>query len=99
MDYDNIQFAASESALSFGFVKYEAYLFHNGENYVGACCFRWPESTWQLDWLWMHPFVRRRGYLKKAWPQFEKKYGHFDLTKPISCEMEIFLRKVRWFET
>lgn len=104
MHYDGIQFEASEVPESFWFVKYEAYLFHDQSHFLGAGCFRWREwqnheALWSLDWVWMHPFLRGRGHLQRAWPQFEKKYGRFHLARPVSFAMEKFLQKVGWRQT
>ena len=101
MHFGGIQFEASEVPKSPWFVKYEAYLFHDQSNFLGAGCFRWrewkdAEASWSLDWVWMHPFLRRCGHLQNAWPQFEKKYGHFHVAQPVSCPMEKFLQKVGW---
>lgn len=70
----------------------------------GACCFRWRTwddvpAGWTLDWIWMHPFFRARGHLRKAWPKFEQKYGKFYLQRPSSCAMESFLKKIGWLES
>ena len=43
MHFDCIQFEASESSNNPEFVKYEAYLFHDSQFFVGAGCFRWRE--------------------------------------------------------
>jgi hypothetical protein len=69
--------------------------------FFGACCFRWrewsdAEASWSLDWIWFHPYFRRRNHLKKAWPEFERKYGHFHVAPPLSGGMEAFLRKIGW---
>ena len=66
----------------------------------GACCFRWREwadapAGWSLDWVWLHPYFRRRQHLTKAWRQFEQEYGCFHLAKPVSLLMQAFLRKIR----
>jgi hypothetical protein len=44
--------------------------------WVGACCFRDTKLAhiatpvpWLLNWIWIHPFCRRKGLLTKAWPQ------------------------------
>ncbi|MBN3761095.1 hypothetical protein [Burkholderia sp. Ac-20365] len=64
----------------------------------GACCFRWREWTnaepsWSLDWVWMHPYFRRRGHLAAAWPTFQARYGiRFDVAQPLSIEMEAFVQ-------
>ncbi|MCK4120398.1 hypothetical protein ACI2UK_27030 [Ralstonia nicotianae] len=68
---------------------------------VGACCFRWREwegrePGWSLDWVWMHPYFRRRGHLNGAWPSFQKRYGHeFHIAPPLSIEMQAFINAVR----
>jgi hypothetical protein len=100
----HIQFEASEVPESPCFVKYEAYLFHDQTYFLGAGCFRWrdwknAEASWSLDWVWMHPFLRRRGHLQQAWPQFEKKYGRFHLAQPVSCAGEKILQNVGWHQT
>lgn len=63
----------------------------------GACCFRLREksdhaSSWSLDWVWMHPYFRRRGHLTSAWPMFELRYGRgFHVAQPLSLAMESFM--------
>ncbi len=69
--------------------------------FFGACCFRWREwddspAGWSLDWVWFHPYFRRRGYLQNAWPAFEQRYGHFHIAQPVSCGMKEFLQRVGW---
>jgi len=64
---------------------------------VGAACFRWQNwsnapASWELSWVWFHPFARRRGHLSKAWPKFKAKYGSFH-SEALSCNMEAFLDK------
>jgi len=67
----------------------------------GACCFRWRDRTdhdpgWSLDWVWMHPYFRRRGHLQRAWPSFQQMYGErFHIELPLSIEMEAFVNSLR----
>ena len=65
---------------------------------IGVCGFRWTEWTdvppsWSCQWVWFHPYFRGRGYLSKAWPQFQEKYGKFHIQEPVSPAMQVFLRK------
>lgn len=66
---------------------------------IGACCFRWREYTnhphgWALQWIWFHPYFRRHGHLRKAWPYFRQAFGDFAVEGPISPAMEAFLAAV-----
>ncbi len=67
--------------------------------FVGGACFRWREwenapAGWEMDWVWFHPYFRSRGHLRNAWPAFRQEYGAFDLARPLSPAMEVFLRSV-----
>lgn len=64
----------------------------------GGGCFRWQtfengSSKWKLDWIWLHPFFRHRRKLSKQWQTFKEKYGSFDIEKPLSADMERFVKK------
>ncbi len=63
---------------------------------TGACCFRFrttlEKSMWVFDWVWVHPYKRRKGYLRNAWPLFKKMFGDFGYTPPPSAAMISFLR-------
>jgi len=63
---------------------------------IGACGFWYaPEATcWVLGWVWLHPFARRRGHLRAAWPTFRQQYGAFAIQRPLSDAMTAFLRRV-----
>lgn len=64
----------------------------------GACCFRWREWSdhapcWSLDWVWLHPYFRRRGHLQRAWPTFQHAYGDdFHVASPLSIGMQAFVK-------
>ena len=64
-------------------------------NYViGGCCFRKGDSgEYFLDWIWLHPFARNRGTLKKLWPDLRRRFGSFSLSQPLSPHMEAFIAK------
>jgi hypothetical protein len=69
----------------------------------GACCFRWrqwrdpppdfPAESYGMQWIWMHPYQRRKGVLSRAWPYFLARFHPFVPEGPHSPGMEAFLRK------
>lgn len=66
---------------------------------VGACCFRWREwregqPTYALQWVWFHPFARRRGFLADCWPAFCAAFSPFYVEGPLSHAMRGFLLKM-----
>jgi len=93
---------------SIGQQEYRGYLFIKREydgklidtyRIYGACCFSkmtiLPEPYWKLEWIWLHPFFRHRGNLRKHWEFLEKECGNdFFIKKPISLDMQHFLGKV-----
>jgi hypothetical protein len=65
---------------------------------LGACCFqdRQLDDTphaWSLQWVWLHPFERRRGHLSRAWPYFAARFGPFYVEPPWTDAMQAFLTK------
>jgi hypothetical protein len=62
---------------------------------IGGAYFRRREvegiSTWNLEWVWFHPYVRRHGYLTHAWPFFRSRFGEFSVGPVMSQAMESFL--------
>jgi hypothetical protein len=81
--------------------KYRAYLWGEpAEGRVaiyGACCFRFREykngSAYALQWIWLHPYARRKGHLSAAWPYFRKRFGFgaFIAEPPYTEGMKAFL--------
>ena len=61
----------------------------------GACCFRLRERRKQrayaLQWIWLHPYARRKGHLSAAWPYFQERFGAFEVEPPHSNDMKAFL--------
>lgn len=47
---------------------------------------------WWLEFVWIHPKVRRQGLLKSSWPYFILRYGDFIIRKPFSDAMATFLQ-------
>ena len=75
---------------------------------VGACCFRlrkWsdaplsnlPPESYALQWIWFHPYERRKGHLQKAWPYFSRRFGRIVPEAPMSESMRAFLKKNKAF--
>lgn len=104
--FDFCQFRANKKPGDERYIPYEAYLFHRSEDALlyedaptqmvvaGACCF-YREKSWCLDWIWFHPYFRRRGILSKSWTLFVDRYDSFGLTEPLSVHMEMFLGRIR----
>jgi hypothetical protein len=61
----------------------------------GAACFRFrgyrERSLFAMQWIWLHPFARRKGHLSAAWPYFRKRFGAFIVEAPYSDGMKAFL--------
>ena len=57
----------------------------------GACTFRKTKYNntpkWKLDWVWIHPFLRRKRILSKVQKIFRNKYDDFLLELPLSDAM------------
>ena len=105
MNYSTVQFSAKEKENDLDFTPYEAYLFHK-ERYnlihqykpnevvcLGGCCFYKNNETWDLHWVWIHPYFRNRGILSELWPKFIQKYGNFGIEEPISLQMQKIINK------
>jgi hypothetical protein len=65
----------------------------------GACNFTVQEylldkDYWVLQWIWIHPFFRHRGNLRKIWNKLEEKFDDFHIASPISNDMNAFLKKI-----
>ena len=69
---------------------------------IGACCFRlrqWSDAPdgYALQWIWFHPYERRRGHFRKALPYFTNRFGRIIAEEPYSPAMEAFLKKHRLY--
>jgi hypothetical protein len=107
--FDFPQFEASESPSDSWYVPYDAWLFHeeandevrdledNPRRVIGAACFRQrideDAINWALQWIWFHPYERRRGHLTQSWALFRSRYGQFHVEGPVSDAMAQFLAK------
>lgn len=63
---------------------------------IGATCFRQRDYGMAMQWVWLHPYYRRQGLLSKAWPEFLREHGAFDVEPPYSSAMMAFLQKMKW---
>lgn len=101
LQYDFLQYCAVEDGRD---VDHRAYLWTDDYPYddkgslevLGACCFRLRDykevgERYALQWVWIHPYKRRGGFLKKAWPYFEKRFPGFVVETPLSPAMRKFL--------
>lgn len=66
---------------------------------IGAACFRLRNradapSSWAMQWVWFHPYLRRKGLLAASWPHFNEGFPDFICEPPLSESMELFLKKV-----
>ncbi|BCU12764.1 MULTISPECIES: hypothetical protein [Microcystis] len=65
---------------------------------IGATCFRYREWTdnpagYAMQWIWFHPYWRRKGLLSESWSDFKQEFGDFICEQPISEAMTKFLDK------
>jgi hypothetical protein len=77
-----------------------AYLWVDRGAAVGACCFlpfapKSDDGQWSLEWVWMHPYARRKGLLLSAWPFFRERFGEFVIQPPLSSAMRGFLGRMQ----
>ncbi len=83
-----------------GSVDWRGHLIPAGQDgtIAGACAFsRRTEadqygSEWALAWIWLAPSYRRQGLVRARWPRFLELYGDFWIERPLSSEMEAFVR-------
>ena len=58
----------------------------------GGGAMRETNGKWCLEWVWIHPFKRRKGVLTATWPNLKNYYGDF-LVNRASEPMRRFLEK------
>ena len=66
---------------------------------VGATCFRFRDyedapSSWAMQWVWFHPYLRKKRLLSESWAHFSKEFPDFICEPPFSPAMKLFLEKV-----
>jgi hypothetical protein len=65
----------------------------------GSCLFSRQHFTndkdcWALEWIWFHPFYRKKGNLQKYWAYLELNFGDFLIMDPDSNDMVVFLDRI-----
>lgn len=62
---------------------------------LGGGCFKKvsQQKVWCLDWIWLHPYERRKGLLSTHWEDVEERFGKVIFSKPLSKAMEAFITK------
>lgn len=104
--YDFVQYdvQVEPSARAFLWLTYRTV--EESARVVGACCFRWRvyrdtkcPPRWAMQWIWLHPYHRRRGLLSAMWPYFKRRFGEFNVEGPLSEAMDGFLQKQGYFTT
>jgi hypothetical protein len=61
---------------------------------LGAACLRLrtytniPEPFWAMQWIWFHPYARRRGLFRAAWPLILTHYDGVQMEPPVSSTMQ-----------
>ncbi|MEX3625392.1 hypothetical protein [Viridibacillus arvi] len=46
-----------------------------------------------MGWVWIHPFERNKGILKREWENLTKLFPNFVVQGPLSNSMDNFLAK------
>jgi len=78
---------------------YTIRLFFTGVIVMRARKERWNlRLNWTLDWVWFHPFARRRGHLTRAWPYLLQMYPGLKISPPVSDAIQAFLNKNRIYQ-
>jgi len=105
MRFDHAQYDASEhyddSCIGFIIVEqnFSKTVDYDKENIqfhyvIGGGCFRnGLNELKELNFIWLHPYARRREITQTIWKIFNKKFTKFTLTEPLSASMINFLEK------
>lgn len=98
-EYDFLQYSSfSESEdKDFPFLFF-SHDYDDRELAVGGGKFIWREwsnapPSWALQWIWLHPYYRKRGIFKRVCPEFKKMFGDFFIEPPLSGPMQFFVKK------
>lgn len=101
MKFDNLQFDESmydnEDFVGFLFLERAMDLVAHEDHYpnrvVGGGVLVEHGASYELDWVWLHPFSRNRGLLRNSWKTFARRFGQFSVATPLSVQMSAFLEK------
>jgi|688.fasta_scaffold11193_16 hypothetical protein len=64
---------------------------------IGAAVFRQRSArnplppVYALQWIWVHPYWRRKGLLSGHWGALRQEFGNFQCEPPLSPAMQQFL--------
>lgn len=65
---------------------------------IGATVFRQRSAknalppVYALQWVWFHPYWRRKGLLSSHWVALRQEFGDFECEPPLSPAMQKFLQ-------
>ena len=101
MRFDNLQYDQSmyhnEDLTGFLFLQRAMDLVKNENHFpsrvVGGGVFVKQGDSYELDWVWLHPFFRNRKILRGHWKQFKQRFGQFSVDSPLSAHMSNFVGK------
>ena len=54
------------------------------------------DPTWELRWVYAHPYARGQGLVDPHWPVFEERYGRFGVQSPVSRAGKAMLDRLGW---
>lgn len=63
---------------------------------AGAVSFEPVDRSWELRWMYVHPFERGHQVIDFYWPRFASLYGEFTVQKPITPAAQAVLDRVGW---
>ena len=66
---------------------------HFPNRVIGGAVFVNLGDSYELDWVWLHPFSRNRKMLRNNWDKFRQRFGQFSVAAPLSAHMSDFIRK------
>ena len=66
---------------------------HYPSRVVGGGIFVKRSDSYELDWIWLHPFSRNRKTLRNNWNTFRQRFGQFSVATPLSAHMADFIKK------
>ena len=66
---------------------------HFPSRVIGGGVFVHRHNSFELDWVWLHPFSRNRRILRENWKAFQTRFGQFSVASPLSAHMSDFIKK------
>jgi hypothetical protein len=104
--YNTKAFSVPDEHRAYLWIDRHEYVWHRHKKVypvIGACCFRLrgykgplppdvPAKSYILEWLWFHPYERRRGHFSKALPYFLARFPRLITDHPVSPETAALLK-------